>query len=479
MAGVSFSISVFLFVALLMPSKADMYFYEAGENSPRGPKLVDNMVFCPKKFSQGRGFSIFCEPYPNAKWADFLIDGVNVRRERLLPYFIKGDRNGKIRRWGEWKDYEGNYKKISCELRNRHGVLATYTATVSLTCDEKDTPDKPNPSPSPTRDDDKDKDKEPSSLLLHPAGTIGTNYIKVTDGMVFCPHEFSMDGFTVECVGSEYVTGAKFSVDGRMVKRESLLPYFIAGDRNGKAAAWKGYPTSGAFALACELDDGTTTTKTMQVKCEDNNEPEPSPEDMPDDKPDDKPDDRPVDGVKTSEDGCIVIDARNTDVSNEWVTMATGVAFKPHVDGVYVAKAGKYPLHYKFTAPMSEQYAVVITMTTSHSTEHNDIWAKFPEYGFQFMKGGEIYPDKQKGMNWIKVYHNKNGWASISSSIDFNAHSIATQTRLEAGKTYEFWIAGRSSKVTVHKIVLFPCIGYECQRASNTWKRYLNKCLDL
>ena len=475
MAGFSFSISVVLFAALLMSCKADMYFYEAGENSPRGPKLTDDMVFCPKTFSGGRGFSIYCEPYPGAKWADFIIDGVHVRRERLQPYFIKGDRYGKIRRWGEWKNYQGKHKKISCELRNRHGLLATHTATVSLTCDEKDTPDKPSSTPDPPRGDDKDMDMEPSSLLLHPAGTIGINYIKVTDGMVFCPQELSMDGFTVECIGSEYVKGAAFYVNGRKVKHESRLPYFIAGDGNRRAAAWRGYPTYGAFSLTCELDDGTTTTKTMEVKCEDNNEPEPSPEDT----PDDKPDNRPVDGVKTSKDGCVVIDARNTDVSNEWVKMATGVAFKPHVDGVYVAKAGKYPLYYKFTAPLSEQYAVVITMTTSHSTEHNDIWAKFPDYGFQFMKGGVIHPDKQKGKNWIKVYHNKNGWSSISSTIDFDAHSIATQTQLEAGKTYEFWIAGRSSKVEVHKIVLFPCVGYECQRASSKWNRHLKKCLAL
>lgn len=260
---------------------------------------------------------------------------------------------------------------------------------------------------------------------------------------------------------------AIFYVNGVKVKFEGVMPYFIAGDKGGRATAWNGYPMDESFSLSCRLSDGTISNMTLTVMCDESNEPVPSGE---------SEEDMSGDGVTTSSSGCVVIDAKATTLSESWVERDDGVVFRPNVDGTYVAAGGLFPISYMFTVPITSQYAFIIDMTTAHGTEHNDVWAWFPAGGFQLMRGGIINEDERKGQKWTKVYHNMNGRALISSSVDFSAHSMATKEVLQEGIDYEILLSGRSSKLVVHRIIMFPCVGTGCQSASNHWGNFLDEC---
>lgn len=178
-----------------------------------------------------------------------------------------------------------------------------------------------------------------------------------------------------------------------------------------------------------------------------------------------------------SSDGCIVINARrdlDSPLSEGWSVdnAAGGLTFRKGDAREFITKEGKSPLYYNLRATASSRFAIVVDMTTRAGSEHNDIWVNFQPGGLQAML-------KQKAISkggWIKGYHGENGRAAVTLHVDFTPHAISTGKSLIKGGTYRLGIGGRSSKVTVHRIVLFPCTGVGCQRSS-TWAAKLTRCL--
>lgn len=76
---------------------------------------------------------------------------------------------------------------------------------------------------------------------------------------------------------------------------------------------------------------------------------------------------------------------------------------------------------------------------------------------------------------WIKGYHNRNGRAALTSTVDHNGHSIASGDVLQVGSEYLLEISGRSNGVTVHRVLMFPCMGEGCQRRG--WRDTQNICI--
>lgn len=503
-----------LALSMIAVVPAQLVIYASGTKNIQGPTLTDGLVFCPHdRFA--KGFSIKCIESDSATWAKFFVNGNFVKREGAKPFFIAGDRDGRIKQWKDWELFRGRDRVITCQQSD--GTVSS--ATISLICDsdvETSTSPTPSsstdpsvsPSPDPSVSPSTDPTSNPSTsttaspsasasatsraqatpsvlptstsevtpspsppdgtlapgtLLLHPSGVIGDSFIPIIDGMNFCPDIFPTGRFTVQCVESTDSTRAVFYVNSVVQKSEGAKPYFIAGDKGGKAAAWLDYPVDEIFSLGCHLNDGTNSEVALTVKCDDI--PDPSPEDGI----------MPGDGVLTSSSGCVVIDAKATTLSEDWYETDEGIVFRPHVDGTYVAKAGLFPISYKFTAPLTAQFAFVLDMTTAHSTEHNDVWAWFPTGGFQLTRG-VINEDERKGQGWTKVYHNSNKRDCLASSIDFSPHSMATKEVLEEGVEYEILLSGRSSKLEVHRIIMFPCSGIECQRNVPGWRRLLAEC---
>lgn len=115
-------------------------------------------------------------------------------------------------------------------------------------------------------------------------------------------------------------------------------------------------------------------------------------------------------------------------------------------------------------------------MTTAHGSEHNDVWAHFEPGDFQLIRNGVLREEgEKKGVDgWYKVYHNAGGRSIKANTVDFTAHQMSTGEVLQEGMEYRISLAGRSSKVIVHRIILFPCEGLECYNPA--WKKSLKTC---
>lgn len=174
--------------------------------------------------------------------------------------------------------------------------------------------------------------------------------------------------------------------------------------------------------------------------------------------------------------GCIIINAVSdlvSPISNGWVIDGDGLTFRKWEDSETITNEGQSPLYYNITATRNSRFAVTVDMTTRKHAEHNDIWVRFQPRGFQGIRGEKLKIET----GWVKGYHNEYGRATKLYTTDFDPHSLSTAIELSNGETYSFGISGRSSKLTVHRIVLFPCSGYACQDSDISWKTSLNVCM--
>lgn len=174
--------------------------------------------------------------------------------------------------------------------------------------------------------------------------------------------------------------------------------------------------------------------------------------------------------------GCIVLDAVAdlvSPISKGWVIEEDGLTFRKWDNHESITNEGASPLYYTVTASRNSRFALTVDMTTRKHVEHNDICLRFQPGNFQAMRGNKV----KTVTGWVKGYHNEYGRAAMIYTTDFDPHSFSTGIELKAGESYLLGISGRSSKLTVHRIVLFPCSGYGCQDSDISWKTSLNICL--
>ena len=136
-----------------------------------------------------------------------------------------------------------------------------------------------------------------------------------------------------------------------------------------------------------------------------------------------------------------------------------------------IVKSDVSQLVYEFTPTVTSNFGVVIDMGTKHPTEHNDVWLKC-DGGLDRRQGDKT---KSRVDGFAKIYHNQNGRAMLSLTVDFDPYSVSTPV-WKAGKTYTCVIAARSTRVTVYGISLFPCKGSSCEKESAQWKEGVKKC---
>lgn len=259
---------------------------------------------------------------------------------------------------------------------------------------------------------------------------------------------------------------------------------------NAVPKPWTTYPKGVRFTLACMTNDGQGSTVSIRVACLTAKpapkatpvaalpspsgmpvEDMPQPEQMP--KPKRSPQPRPAGPEVMGKKGCIDIDARKTKLSSGWTVEKDGITFLKGDNRQSIVRAGQNPVSYMFTAPVTSEYAFILDMTTRGGTEHNDVWAKFEDGGFNLLRSGKF----RVGISWIKVYHSKNGRAIESKSVDFTPHTISTRRVLQKGKKYKIELSGRSSKLTVHRIIMFPCKGTgTCRASSKEYQAQRAKC---
>lgn len=273
-------------------------------------------------------------------------------------------------------------------------------------------------------------------------------------------------GINIRCVGSKSDRMATFRIDGKLVKTERAAPFFIGGDKNGIVKKWSSIPKH-SFVLECKLaSDVVHIRLSISNSCDDSNggpirSKEPKPSKRPSRSSSPKPQ-VPHSPPSSGKDaiGCVIVGTKGVTLSKGWVRRSDGIAFLPHSSSTKLTPSGDSPVYFNFKAKKTGRHAFVVDLTTNGNSEHNDIWI-WMEEGFALVKEGRSTLRKT---GWIKGFQKLNGRGVALVSGDHDPYSIATWETLQAGKTYRFGIAGRSSKVVIHRSLLYVCEGLECTR---------------
>ncbi len=351
-------------------------------------------------------------------------------------------------------------------------------------------------------------------MLIIEAGPNGKLGPRVHDGMRFCPRTFSKKGFSIIC--KELAAPVKFQLNGKTVRVERHEPYSLTGDLVSiYILRWKSYPPKAT--ISCIPSKGLAVTATVDFSCVEPTQvpnkrpmtlpiarrtppprlPLPAPEvadthptavPIPKPKPPPRsPLPKPRNFIgptppplspqaqKYRRNKCIVINGNEfvSELSAGWTVEGTAVTYQKDNDYGGVMAGSTSVLVYSFTPPATSAYAVTVDMTSRHHSEHNDIWLRMPD-GLNKQHGRSSY---YAGDRYIKVFHNRWGRATEAfTPRDTLKWSISTAKKLRRGLPYTISVGGRSTKVTVHRIIMFPCSGFNCVYTSSVWKAGVKAC---
>lgn len=437
---------------LLVATQAQLQLYSSGPFGKPIQILSDGDRICPDDYPTG--LNIRCKGSDTDRTATFTLNGKERKPKRRAPFFIAGNKRTIVK---AWKGYT-EVATVMCELAS-----ASYTAMLTFSCP---IPATPEPSPEPT------PEPSPVPVMAAPgtmyfraagAGSSTENQVEIVRGISFCPmRDVGSDSFTVFCTPSDTSAKAVFRINTKKVGKDFQTPYYIAGDEAGVPNAWTTAP-SGSFTLVCALGGGIKSQiRRVIIECPVMlpTTPTPEPEMMPTAEPE--------------SDGCVIIQAKGAMLSDGWVDdQPDGVTFRPNNRSKDLTGAGVSPIYYKFTAPLTSRFALALDMTTRGRADFNDVHMRFSPGGWQLMSKAQT---SVSFFDWIKGYHSIFGRAAkVASQVDHVPHSVSTGAILQKGQEYEVAISGRSNRLTLHQILLFPCAGSGCRR--HQWKPTQEMCL--
>lgn len=450
-------IQISVFVLFCSICRAHLVLRTAGSNSTFVANLNDGDVFCPTDYPSG--LTVLCHGSPTDTSAKFIVNGKFVRKESTDPFFIAGDQS---RIPNAWIDIPKDVT-IECVLRP---TGMRHTAQISFLCDGIEKAGTKLSAEGIVSPDDIG-DPLPASLFFVPVYKTDRdiNPVPLHDDMTFCPNDsFGTPRFSIRCMQSTTSKWAKFHVNGAAVRNDKKAPYYIFKGLhrdNTIPRPWRNYPDS-PFDISCELSNGPINRiSRINIKCQSVTDREETPLPQP------AFDGSEFERVRA---GCVFIDPRDTTLASGWEPVSDGVAYMPDNPSQKITGAGKASMIYTLVPPSTSRYAIVLDMTTNGGSEHNDVWVRM-EGGIQIMRRGVA----RTVSGWTKGYHNKRGRAAIISTVDRNAHSMASALVLRQGSEYKFGVGGRSTKVIVHRILFFPCEGKGCQRGG--WRETQNTCI--
>ncbi len=293
--------------------------------------------------------------------------------------------------------------------------------------------------------------------------------IPLTPGKVvdFCPKTFSANGFSIDCRTPGIKAPVSFFVNGKYIRTEYFTPYTLGGDYGMIRFPWKAYSVPSVMTVTCKAPGVYAHTAAIRFTCRPLQK-----------KPVSPPAVFPPVVAPRRRDGCVIIKAGDYSrgLTPGWTREVDGsLTYRKKDPYGGVERAGTSVLEYSFMVPWMSQYAVTLDMTTRDYTEHNDVFVRF-EYGGGLMlaKTGSL---RYGGADYLKAYHNKKGRSTEAFSIDNNAHSFFTKAMLPPGLKLRITIGARSTQVTLHRIVLFPCKGSQCMAHSAYWQTMAAKCV--
>jgi len=291
-------------------------------------------------------------------------------------------------------------------------------------------------------------------------------------GSKICPRDYK-NGFTFEC-RNNMVPPVKWYINDKLVRTTYAWPYTITQYANNKRSKYKVYGPNISQKIECKSSHGGPK-QTSQITYQCN-----GPRKVSTKQSVKKTPVRPSSSKKwyfKGGQGCVIVDA-TTPVSGlkpGWTLASNGgVVYQKDNPMEGVVAPGTAPLTYVFRVSKKSQYGITLDMETGSWTEHNDVFLKFTYGG-----GLRLYrPGHEKivGSQFTKAYHNKNGRHRQAKSVDNFGHSFSTVAELEPGVDYYITIGARSTKLTVHNIILFPCSDGQCTEYDNHWKWMLGTC---
>jgi hypothetical protein len=331
-------------------------------------------------------------------------------------------------------------------------------------------------------------------LQVYGAGVGGFAGPVLKSGDSYCPPPA---GFSIFCKGViETAKLVTFHVNGEQVRQEKIIPYTIAGDWAGDAAKWNNYPESAT--IQCTSDNGDQAEVKVTFKCDGASGSPPSPEDKGGQYKYGEPSsEAPTTEAPTTEapsneapsteapsneapsteapsteapsteaattgapiggsGGCMKIAASSANASNWDSTGDGGMTYKSG-GGDGATPADTDTLEYGFTASGSGTYGIVLDWMVAGTVDNNDVWVQL-DAGIKLVRNGGIVNPTQ---DFIKVYRNEPNNRGISAvSVDFTPHKL--ETNLESGKKYTFKVGGRSTKVTMYNVIMYPCNSDDC-----------------
>ncbi len=313
-------------------------------------------------------------------------------------------------------------------------------------------------------------------MLIIEAGVDGKKGPYVQNGMRFCPKTFSTKGFSIVCI--ELDGPVEFQLNGMKVRIENHPPYTITGDLRGNIRAWNSYPSKAT--ITCIPKTGPSLKATIQFSCAKRAN---APFALPIAKhasPHGRRRRRPRSFIgptppPAKKSNCVVINSINyiSKLSPGWTVDGTAVIFeKDGGDYEGIVSGNTAPLEYYFVPPATATYAITLDFESQGYTTHNDLWVRCPT-GLNLRSGRHVI---RAQTGYVKVFHNRNGRAVEAYSLNFDRWSLSTATGLRRGRPYRIFIGGRSTEVTLHRIILFPCSGMDCQYRSRTWIDGVQRC---
>ena len=157
--------------------------------------------------------------------------------------------------------------------------------------------------------------------------------------------------------------------------------------------------------------------------------------------------------------GLVVMEVESAPVVPDWTkrTTVTGYTGSGYYEWKYgdtstkTDAAGKGLLSYSVCVTTTGRYQLHIRSAAPNSTEHNDVWVRFPDTGAVRNKGSG---DTSLGTSWFKVYQNTSNdtWQWKTRTTDNDAHNIFVDVNKAQGFKVE--LSGRSTLFKVDRIVL-------------------------
>lgn len=316
-------------------------------------------------------------------------------------------------------------------------------------------------------------------MVVLPAGTWKEAEGQVRtlhSGARICPRDYA-SGFALECRNG-MVPPVRFFVDGKYVRDARNWPYTLGTHNDGYRWRYRAYKMNTPQSIECRSSHGgPQQTARVTFSCTGKPTIATFSDSHSTSTPEPKPSDSPQDWYWPGDRGCVVINASRPlgGPSYGWTREDDGgLTFRAGDPYEGIVQPGTSKLTYSFEVPQKSTYGVSVDMTTRGWTEHNDIFLRF-QYGGGFVlkrPGSTVTP----GTAFTKAYHNNNGRKTEAKSVDNNGHSFSTIAELEPGVKYYITVGGRSTKTTVHNIILFPCRNGQCSSFDRYWQGIVHTC---